>query len=326
MQYLGIDIAKQTFDVTLLTTTKQQHHAQCANTPAGFAQLQTWLVQHGVTQVHACMEATNVYWEALATFLHTQGDTVSVVNPARINGYAQRIMLRAKTDKLDRAVIAAFCATQQPDVWQPLTAEQQHLRALVRHRDDLLQTRLHQQNRLRDTTDPVVRGSLDAVLAVIATQLDAVDQAISDHRQAHTSLRTKLHLLTAIVGISVVTAANLLVELADIDQYDSAKAVAADAGLTPSHYESGTSVRRRPRLSKLGKASVRAALYWPAITAMTRCPAFKAFAARLAAKGKPKQVIISAVMRKLVHVVYGVLKHKTPYDPQKVLGPVRPAT
>jgi transposase len=118
----------------------------------------------------------------------------------------------------------------------------------------------------------------------------------------------------------------LLAEFYDIDAYASAKALAADAGVTPAQYESGTSVRRRPRLSKVGKASVRAALYWPAITAMRRSEAFAAFPARLAARGKAKGVIIGAVMRKLLHVVYGVLKHKAPFDPSKVLGPTRSST
>jgi transposase len=243
-----------------------------------------------------------------------------VVNPARIKGYAQATMQRNKTDKLDSAVIASFCATHHPSAWQPLSEEHKRLRALVRHREDLLQTRLQQQNRLRDTTDTLVLASLQAVLDAIAKQLAAVEQAIRDQLAATDELRTNLALLTAIVGIGAVTAAKLLAEFADIAQYASAKAAAADAGLTPSQFESGTSVRRRPRLSKMGKAGIRAALYWPAITAMTRCPAFKAFAERLATRGKPKKVIICAVMRKLVHIIYGVLKHRTPYDPAKVLG------
>ena len=124
---------------------------------------------------------------------------------------------------------------------------------------------------------------------------------------------------------SLVQRCDLLAEFADLDQHELAKAAAADAGLTPSHYESGTSVRR-PKMSKMGKTGVRAALYWPAITAMTRCPAMKAFAERLAARGKAKKVIIGAVMRKLVHICYGVLKHQTPYNPAKALGRTTLAT
>lgn len=326
MDTLGIDLAKLTFDVTLLTAAGQRHHAQFANTPEGFTQLQAWLGGHGVTQLHACMEATNIYWEALATFLHAQASTVSVVNPVRIKGFAQSQLLRNKTDKLDSATIATFCAQQHPSAWTPPSAAQQRLRALVRHREDLLQTRLQQQNRLRDTTDAVVRASLQLVLDAVETQVAAVDQQIKDHVAAHTALRTNMALLCSIAGIGAITAAKLLAELAAIDQYESAHAVAADAGLTPTHYESGTSVRRRSKMSKVGKANLRAALYWPAITAMTHCPAFKGMAARLIAKGKAKGVVIGAIMRKLVHVVYGVLKHQTPYDPAKVCGPTAAAT
>ncbi len=97
MDILGIDLAKRSFDAPLLTTRGAQHYQAFPNTSEGFMQLQAWLNQHGVTQRHACMEATNIYWEALATWLHAQGHTVSVVNPARIKGYAQATMQRNKT-------------------------------------------------------------------------------------------------------------------------------------------------------------------------------------------------------------------------------------
>ena len=324
MNTLGIDLAKLTFDATLLLMLTQRHHAQFPNTPDGFAQLHAWLLSHGVTDLHACMEATNVYWEALAAFLHGQGYTVSVVNPAQIKGFAQSQLLRSKTDKQDSATIALFCAQQSPRAWTPPSAAQYRLRALVRHREDLLQTRLQQQNRLRDTSDALVRGSLQLVLEAIESQIAAVGQQIKAHVAEHTELHGNQALLVSIVGIGTVTAVKVLAECAAMTQYERARAVAADAGLTPTHYVSGTSVHRRSRLSKVGNAGLRAALYWPAITAMRHCPAFKEFAARLAAKGKPKKVIICAVMRKLMHIIYGVLKHQTPYDPTKVLGHAPP--
>jgi transposase len=121
MDVLGIDLAKLTFDATLLTSKGQQPYHAFPNTPEGFQALQSWLTQQGVTKVHACIEATNIYWEALANWLYAQGHTVSVVNPARIKGYAQATMQRNKTDKLDSAIIASFCATHHPTVWQPLS-------------------------------------------------------------------------------------------------------------------------------------------------------------------------------------------------------------
>jgi len=326
MDFLGIDLAKLTFDATLLSSTGAQPYHSFPNTPEGFMALQTWLEEHNVTELHVCMEATNIYWEALASWLHECGYTVSVVNPARIKGYAQATMQRNKTDKLDSAIIASFCATHRPSAWQPLSEAHKRLRALVRHREDLLQTQLQQQNRLRDTTDALVRASLQAVLSTIAAQLEAVDRTIKEHVAAHAELAANLGLLTTMVGRGVVTAAKVLGEFAEMGEYETAKAAAADAGLTPSHFESGTSVRRRPRLSKVGKAGIRAALYWPAITAMRRCPACKAYAERLAARGKPKKVIIGAVMRKLVNIIYGVLNHRIASDPAKVLGPTAATT
>jgi transposase len=320
MDVLGIDLAKLSFDATLLTTSGVPHYASFPNSPEGFTQLHAWLVQHDVSTLHACMEATNIYFEALASWLHAHDYTVSVVNPARIKGYAMATLQRNKTDKLDSALIAGFCAKHQPTAWQPASEEQRRLRALVRHRDDLLQTQLQQQNRLRDTTDTLVRSSLTSLLNAIATELAAVERQLKEHLAAQSTMQANLVLLTSVVGIGVITASKLLAEVPDLEQYASAKAVAADTGLTPSHYESGTSVRRRPHMSKVGKAGVRAALYWPAITAMTRCPAMKAFAARLTARGKPKKVVIGAVMRKLVHICYGVLKHQTPYDPAAAFG------
>jgi transposase len=164
------------------------------------------------------------------------------------------------------------------------------------------------------------------VLDAVETQVTAVDRHITAHQAAHTEMRAHVQWLTAIVGIGMVTATKVLAEVAAMEPDESAKAAAADVGVTPSHCESGTSVRRRPRMSKGGNASLRAARSWPAITAIRSCPAFKAFAERLAAKGKPKKVSIGAVMRKLVHVISGVLKHKTPYDPAKVFGPTAAAT
>lgn len=325
MAVLGIDIAKLTFDATLRFNTTLSHQS-FPNTPAGFAALDDWLVQHSVTQLHACMEATNVYWEALATWLYVHDHTVSVVNPARIKGFAQATMQRNKTNKLDSAIIAAFCETHHPTAWEPLTEAHQHLRALTRHRDDLLHTRLQQQNRLRDATNSFVRASLQALLETLTAQVKEVERQIAEHQAAHATLQAQVTLLSSVIGIGVLTATKVLAECGDLRTYASAKAVVANVGVNASQYESGTSVRRKPRMSKIGNATVRAALYLPALTAMRCCAACKGFVERLRKRGKPMKVIIGAVMRKLLHAMYGVLKHQTPYDPAKAFGAVSPTT
>ena len=130
------------------------------------------------------------------------------------------------------------------------------------------------------------------------------------------SLGDQRALLVSIRGIGAATATKILAEMYDLDEYLNARAAAADGGVTPSHYESGTSVRRRSRLCKVGKASLRGALYWPAITAMQHNPILRDLKERLEHKGKPTGVIIGAAMRKLLHLAYGVLKNHTPFDPE----------
>lgn len=325
MDVLGIDLAKRSFDVTLLVANDQHHHS-FPNNPEGFALLESWLSEHGVARLYACLEATNIYYEGLAAWLYALGHSVSVVNPARIKGFAQATLQRNKTDKLDSLLIALFCAKHHPKPWKPTSDEHKRLRALVRHRDDLLKTRLQQHNRLEDSTDALVRRSLHTLLATIEQELKELQASIKEHLAAHARLQSDVLLLTSVVGISLVTATKLLAEMPELELYERAKAAAADAGLCASHYSSGTSVRRRSRLSKLGKATVRAALYFPAMTALRCSPEMKAFAERLAARGKPKKLILGAVMRKLLHICYGVLKHRTPYDPLKAFGSAAPST
>lgn len=125
----------------------------------------------------------------------------------------------------------------------------------------------------------------------------------------------KKQLLESIVGFGSQTATHILAEMYDLAAYDNAKAVAADVGLTPSQYESGTTVYRRPRMSRMGKGAVRAALFYPAIAAMQHNPMIRRMVVKMERRGKHKGVIRVAVMRKLMHLAYGVLKHEQPFDP-----------
>lgn len=160
-----------------------------------------------------------------------------------------------------------------------------------------------------------VRQSLSRLIEQLNQELTQIEQHIADHIQQEEELRHNEALLCSIPGIGVHAAHKLLAELYDLPHYANARAAAADAGLTPSQHESGDTVRRRPKLSKIGKTAIRRILFWPAITAMRFNPLLKPFADRLKARHKPTKVIIAAVMRKLLHLAYGVLKHQTPFDP-----------
>jgi len=311
---LGIDIAKAKFAVALLTADGKVRHKTCANTPAGYADLAAWLQRQRVTRVHACLEATGTYGDAVATWLHDAGHVVSVVNPAIIHAYARTQLTRSKTDRIDAELIARFTATQQPSAWTPPAPEIRQLQALVRRLDALQGMRTQELNRLEaGVVVADVRASIEAVLANLDAQIAHVKQLIRDHLDQHPGLRAQRELLTSIPGIGETTAAVLIAELFD-KSYASARQAAAFAGLVPRIVQSGT-LRGRSRLSKIGPGRLRKALYLPAVAALRWNPTIRAVRARLHAAGKPPMVILGAAMRKLIHLAYGVLKSGKAYEP-----------
>lgn len=311
---LGIDIAKAKFDVALERSDGRVWRKSCVNTPAGFRELDAWLGRHGVTHVHACLEATGAYGDALATWLYDAGHRVSVVNPMMIHAFAASQLSRTKTDRTDAALIARFCATQQPSLWTPTPREIRELQALVRRLEALHEMRTQETNRLGSgAATPAVARSITTVIETLTDEIEAVQRQIRDHFTQHPGLRSQRDLLTSIPGIGEATAAVLLAELFD-KRYSSARQAAAFAGVVPRIMESGTS-RRPGRLSKIGPGRLRKALYFPAVAALRCNPTFQPLRERLRAKGKVPMVIIGAAMRKLIHIAYGVLKSQRAYDP-----------
>jgi transposase len=314
---LGIDIAKLKFNVCLINPQGKRRHKLFPNTSTGFAQLKEWLSKQGSEHIHACLEATGTYGEPLALFLHEAGQTVSVINPAAVKAFAQSRLSRTKTDKVDAELIARFCQAQAPPAWTPLPAEVRELQALVRRLDALIEMRVAEENRLSSgITVEVVRHSVEEHVAYLNGQIKHTEELIRRHINNHPGLKRQSELLDSIPGIAAPTAALLLSEITDIKQYRSARQVAAYAGLVPRARQSGSSLRGRARLSKIGNARLRKALYFPAITALRCSPFFQAWAEGLQERGKCKMTVICAVMRKLVHLAYGVLKTGQPFDPE----------
>ncbi len=314
---LGIDIAKEKFNVCLVNASDKLKHKVFPNTEAGFEQLSVWLLKFGITRVHACLEATGTYGQSLALFLHEAGHTVSVINPAAVKAFAQSRLSRTKTDKVDAELIARFCRLQQPPAWTPPAPEVRELQALVRRLESLVEMRVAEENRLSaGVTVASVRASVEELIAHLSEQIKRTEQLIRGHINNHPSLKRQSELLDSIPGIGETTAATLLAEIVDVTQYESARQVAAYAGLVPRERRSGSSVRGRVRLSKIGNARLRKALYFPAITALRCSPFFQAWAEGLRERGKCKMSVIGAAMRKLVHLAYGVLKSGEPFDPE----------
>lgn len=313
--YLGIDISKSNFHAALLEGEKS-HGKSFPNNPKGFEQLDVWLKNRKIDVAYACMESTGPYAEALATHIADRGHKVSIVNPARVKGFARGELLRTKTDAVDAALIARFCKAMQPDPWLPPAPEIRELQGLVRRLESLKQARQQECNRaeMPGVVAPVAQ-SIAAHVAHLDQQIVALEKEIRSHIDRHPGLRQQRDLLITIPGIGEKTVATLLSELPDVEHFQSAKEVAAYAGLSVHHYESGTSIHRKSRLSKCGNPKLRNALFYPAMVAMRYNPIVLAFARHLAAAKKRKMVIVGAAMRKLLHIVFGVLKSGRPFNP-----------
>lgn len=313
---LGIDIAKATFALAALREGKLRHRS-FDNTPSGFTQLLAWLDKQGIEKPLVAMEATGIYYEALATFLHEHGLTVFVVNPAQIKHFADAKLVRGKTDRADAAVIARFLHAHFADLqrWHPLPAAQRLLRDLTR-RLTALQDLLHQEsNRLESAGDDIVRLSIEAVMKALNEQIKAIEARIRQHIDDDPDLRREAALLHSIPAVGTKTSTLFIAEFR-LARFKNAREAAAFAGLSPAQYESGSSVRGRTRISKTGASRLRAALYFPAIVAAHHNPILMAFYQRLLASGLAKKAAICAVMRKLIHIAFGILKSGKPFNPQ----------
>lgn len=311
---LGVDVAKSKLDCELRLPSGKARHKSVENTAEGFAKLHKFLLDHHALDVHICMEATGTYWEAVAEFFHDHGFMVSVVNPAQIKAYGASRLVRTKTDKVDAGLIAQFCAERHPPVWLPPPVSHRTLRALVLRLDSLNTMHQQESNRLEVARD-AVRTGISNHIAWLEQEIERVVQQIRKLMSDDNDLDAKRKLLQSIPGIGERTAAVLLAYYAQVDRFANARQAGAFAGLDPRHHESGSSSRGHARMTKVGHAFLRKALYMPAVVAATRTSWGKRFRDRLLAAGKPKKVAIGAMMRKLVYVAFGVLHSGKPFNP-----------
>jgi len=313
MDVLGVDVSKRSIDVALLRSEKFKHK-KFSNDVSGFGELSRWLVRHDVVHLHACMESTSRYGEALALHLHDAGFEVSIVNPARIKGFAQSELIRTKTDKSDASLIARFCLAMKPGLWIPDAKEIRLLQDLVRRYDALIEMRQQELNRM-EASSAELQPDLEAHVAYLDKSIAETKKRIRAHIDDHPDLKHKKELLESIPGIGEATINVVLSEFANVSRFNSAKKLASFIGLAPKMRMSGTSVRGRSSMSKVGNSQIRKAFFMPAMVAMKYNPSLMQMRERLLAAGKPKMLIVGAAMRKLVHIIYGVLKNNRPFDP-----------
>lgn len=308
---LGIDVSKRKLDVALHFDDKTLVK-KFDNSTSGCKLLVAWLETLHRESVHVCLESTGVYGDLVAHSMHDAGHIVSVVNPLRVKAYAVSSLRRNKTDKADARLIADFCQTQNPEPWVPPSPEVLKIQALSRRVDALEEMRQAEKNRL-DVSPNNTRSSIKRMIKMLEKEIHDLEKQIKDHIDQDPKLKNQKDLLETIPGIGEKTSHMLLSEV-EFERFDSARDVAAYAGVTPKQRKSGTSLNYT-RLSKMGNSRLRKRLYFPAIVAGQYNQVIKEFAKRLAKNGKSGKQIVCASIRKLLHIAFGVLKNQTPFDP-----------
>lgn len=312
--YVGIDVAKAKLDCVLLLPDGKIRSKVIENNHKGFAVLTEWLKKYEVNNAHVCMEATGIYWEGVAVYLSNHDMAVSVINPAQIKAYGQSKLVRTKTDKVDARLIAEYGKERTPSLWEAPSQNEQKLRALVLRLESLQGMRTQENNRL-ESADKTIRSDIGKHIAWLDEEIKALIKKIRDHIDHDSDMKDRSDLLESIPGIGERTIAMLLAYRIDPCHFSNARQAAAFAGLDPRQHVSGSSVRGKPRMSKIGHSLLRKSLYMPAMVAIYKTDWGKCFRKRLAASGKAPKLIIGAMMRKLIHVAFGVLRSKQPFNP-----------
>jgi transposase len=310
---LGLDVGKHKVSAALLREGRKRDKT-FSNDSDGYVAVIRWLKEHGVDRLHACLESTGGYGEALATALYDAGHVVSIVNPSRIKAFGKTEMIRTKTDKVDAGLIARFCQLHRPDPWNPLPLNIRQIQGLSRRLDALVDMKMQEVNRLEAPGNTkAVETSLREAVAWLDAQIANIEHQLQQLIKDDPDMRNKRELLLSIKGIGERTADRILSEMPHLEEFRNAKAVAAYVGLSPREWQSGT-LRGRTRISKMGNSRLRKALYWPAISAMKSNSSIRSFSDRLLAAGKPGMLVIAAAMRKLICLAYAVVRSGRPFE------------
>lgn len=332
MRYIGCDVSKQKLDFCLLiqneidrdlsTLRSRSKTKTVANTAIGIQNFLDWLKKHDVadtTSIHIAMEGTGVYHEAAAQELSKHGAVVSVCNPAQTKNFGRGLGIQNKNDSIDSFVLACFCEKVRPRQWQPASREADTLRMYIARLDSLTEDLVRERNRAEKAaathTPDEVQNSINDSIAFLKMQMATVQKGIDTHIARHEILQQDMRLLTSIPAVGSRVGSAMLALLHRYS-FDSADQLAAYIGVVPVMRQSGTSLAARSRMSRRGPKQLRSLLYMAAVCAIRKNgnPLARPLYERLVKKGKPKKVALGAVMKKLVHICYGVFRSKAPFN------------
>ena len=310
--FVGIDVAKDELVVAVRPALAQW---AVANTPAGLAELVTRV--HALAPQSVVLEATGGYERACAAALATAGLPVAVVNPRQVRDFAKAPGQRAKTDRLDAAVLALFAERVSPQIRALPTEAQADLAALLLRRRQLTEMLVAEKNRL-GLARQAIRGSLQKHIAYLERELHIADRDLGEAIEASPLWRAQDDLLQSVPGIGPVASRTLLADLPELGQL-SRRAIAALVGVAPMAHDSGA--MRGQRAIAGGRAAVRTVLYMATLVASRCNPVIRAHYQHLLAAGKAKKVALVACMRKLLTMLNAMVRDRRAWNP--LLSPTR---
>lgn len=314
----GIEVSSQ----TLVVDRAGEAPREFPNTAAGHRALLTWLRRSPIP-LRVCLEPTGLYGLDLALRLAAAGISLLVANPRAVRNFARALRQRSKTDHLDAAVLREFAARMPWAVWQPPSPQALHLMAVAHRIQALTRMITAEKNRLHAASlscavPAVVRYDLRRSIQSLERALRRLAQEAQLFILDDPQLARRTALLVSIPGIATASALHLLAELLRFGPDSDVRQWVAYAGLDPRHHTSGSSVAKKPTVSKSGNAHLRRALYMPALVAVQHDPHLRGFYQHLLERGKTKLQALVAVMRKLLHAIFGMFKHNQPYDGSKI--------
>jgi transposase len=320
---VGVDVSKDTLDVAARTDSGvEQRTAQFANTSTGHRQLIKWLTK-GARSARVVLEATGVYSLDLALALDAaKRIEVMVVNPRAARKFADACLQRSSTDATMAAALREYAARMEFVTWTPPSPQVRGLRTIARRIAALTVEKSRELNRQHAAgatadTPAVVLNDVAVNVRHLQRRIDELERHAVTLITADPELKPVYQRVLSVCGIAATTAIQLLGELLVLPADMSARQWVAHSGLDVRHVDSGTSVHKVPRISKQGDANIRRILYMPALVASQRDPHVHAFYEQLLAAGKKSRQALVAIMRKLLHAIWGMLKTNTNWDGAK---------
>ena len=321
---IGVDVSAKTLDVAFRVEKGRVGCQEFANDPIGRRALVRYFKKRG-KRIRVVMESTGVYGLDLALTLNKAGIEVMVANPRATSNFARATLQRSKTDRLDAEMLLLFAERMPFLQWKAPSPKQLELRSISRRVQAMLQTvraeknRMHAAMQVDGTT--IVRKSITISLKGIVKQIAELRIAAVKIIESDPLLARRNELLLTIKGVGQISAISILAELSVLPEDMTDRQWVAHAGLDPREFESGTSIRALPRISKRGNSYLRAVLYLPARVASRFEPNAAAFGQRLKSNGKKPLQIHVAVMRKLLHGINAMFRNDEPFD-GRLLFPV----